>query len=120
MDVVQLRQHIGRRLRTVRRQLDLSQEELAERAQLHPTYISRIESGRSLPALDVLIRLSKGLGCSLGELLLLENESELPFDQADEVAETVTAAQIYGLLDSCTPQQLRLIKELVEVVRRNV
>jgi transcriptional regulator with XRE-family HTH domain len=47
----------------------ISQEALAERAGIHRTQISLLESGRQVPLLDTFVRLSGACGISGGELL---------------------------------------------------
>lgn len=64
-----LRPALGRRIRALREQLDISQEQLAERAGLHWTYVSGIERGRRNPGLNTLGRLAKALRVSLADLL---------------------------------------------------
>lgn len=64
-----LRPAFGRRLRRLREQLGLSQEELAERAETHWTYISRIERGQHNPGLNMIGRLAHALGLSPADLL---------------------------------------------------
>ena len=59
---------LGRRVRELRLRLKLSQEALAERADLHWTYVSGIERGERNPALVNLAYLARALGVSLGEL----------------------------------------------------
>jgi DNA-binding XRE family transcriptional regulator len=49
--------------------LGLSQEQLAERAGLHWTYVSGIERGRRNPGLNTLASLARGLKVPLSELL---------------------------------------------------
>ena len=44
-----------------------AQEELAERANLHWTYLSDLERGRQSPTVDVVNRLARALGVSLAE-----------------------------------------------------
>lgn len=46
-----------------------SQEKLAQLAELHRTQISELLSGRQLPRLDSVIRLSGALGVELADLL---------------------------------------------------
>lgn len=59
----------GDRLRECRYEADLTQEELAEAAGLHWTYIGQIERGeRNLTYLNVL-RLARGLEMTPSELL---------------------------------------------------
>jgi transcriptional regulator with XRE-family HTH domain len=47
----------------------LTQQELAERAGLHITYIARIESGKRNPSLHSMSALARGLGISLAAML---------------------------------------------------
>jgi transcriptional regulator with XRE-family HTH domain len=60
---------LGPRIRRIRRGLDLSQENLADNAQIHRTQITAIEWGEQLPRIDTLIRLAGGLGVSPCTLL---------------------------------------------------
>lgn len=62
-NVVQL----GRAVRTVRRDLDLSQEALARRAGLHPNQVGRLERGTNVRA-ATLLAVVEGLGVGLAEL----------------------------------------------------
>jgi transcriptional regulator with XRE-family HTH domain len=56
-------------LRKVRTDKGLSQEELADLAGLHRTYISQIERGLKSPSLRSLEQIANGLGITLSELL---------------------------------------------------
>lgn len=56
-------------MRERRERLGLSQEQLAERASLHWTYVSGVERGRRNPSLNTLARLAKALGVSLPQLV---------------------------------------------------
>jgi len=49
----------------------MSQEDLAFSAELSPTYLSQIESGRRNPSLDALFRLATVLQIELSELLVV-------------------------------------------------
>jgi transcriptional regulator with XRE-family HTH domain len=49
--------------------MNLSQEQLAERAELHWTYVSGIERGRRNPGLNILARLAKALHVTLPGLI---------------------------------------------------
>ena len=59
---------LGRRIQARRKEIGLTQEELAEKINCSITHISRLESG-SPPGLDTLIRLSYLLGYSLDEMV---------------------------------------------------
>jgi transcriptional regulator with XRE-family HTH domain len=62
------RQILGEAIRTYRKQAGLSQERLAERAELHPVYISAVERGAKTISLDALMRIVRALNVRLSEL----------------------------------------------------
>lgn len=59
----------GQRVREVRTGKGMTQEQLAEAAGLHPTFVSNIERGYRVPSLPTVLRLSSGLDRPVGELL---------------------------------------------------
>lgn len=66
---MEIRKRFGTKLRSLREQHGWSQEEFADRAGMHRTYVSSIERGIRNPTLSVLERLAKALGISMAELL---------------------------------------------------
>lgn len=60
---------IARRVRRLRRDQDLSQETVAERAEIHRTQMTLIERAERLPRIDTMIKLAGALGVSPAELL---------------------------------------------------
>lgn len=67
--VPRYRRVLGQNLRALRKRAGLSQEKLAERANLHPTYLSDIERGVENVSLDVLMRLADALPSSIHDLV---------------------------------------------------
>ena len=59
----------GRRVREVRLEAGLTQEGLAEAAELHPTFISNVERGYRVPSVPTMLRLARGLGVPPGRLV---------------------------------------------------
>jgi len=59
----------GGRVRLRREELGLSQEKLAERCELHWTYIGQVERGQRNLSLHNIVRIAKGLDSDPGELL---------------------------------------------------
>lgn len=57
-----LRKLFGQRLRSIRLAKGLTQEELAEKAGLHATYIGIIERGKQGASLDTIEKLAQALG----------------------------------------------------------
>lgn len=62
----------GKRVRRERLKQQLSQEELAEKANLHRTYIGMIERAEKNITLENIEKIAKGLGFSLAELMNLD------------------------------------------------
>ena len=62
-------QIFGRRLRELRKKRSLTQEALAESADLSGNYISDLELGLKVPSLTILVRLSQALEVATPELL---------------------------------------------------
>jgi transcriptional regulator with XRE-family HTH domain len=58
---------LGRAVRAIRRELDLSQEALAGRAGLHPNQVGRLERGMGV-RVGTLLAIVDGLGVGLAEL----------------------------------------------------
>jgi transcriptional regulator with XRE-family HTH domain len=58
----------GEAVRSLRREHGLSQEALAEKANLHTNYISLVERGLSAPALDTICALADALGVTVSTL----------------------------------------------------
>jgi len=59
----------GRAVRLVREKDGVSQEKLAELAQVDRTYVSMIERGKRHPTLEVAERISHALGIRLSEMI---------------------------------------------------
>jgi transcriptional regulator with XRE-family HTH domain len=68
----------GERVRALRHQAGLSQAELAQRAGLAPSSVSKVETGQMSPTYDVLLRLAKGLSLDLSDLLTPEARGAPP------------------------------------------
>lgn len=78
---------LGARLQALRRQANLSQQELAEQLHVSRQSISKWELGTAKPDLDNMIRLSELFGVSLDELVLgkTQNRQEIPQHSAQPV-----------------------------------
>lgn len=70
---------LGKAIRALRQEAQLSQEALGHRAEIHPTWISHIESGRINPTWGNVRRIAKGLKVPLSQLAALAEELEQKF-----------------------------------------
>ena len=67
--LVELRVKFGKLIRNRRLAAGLTQEELATRSKLHPTYISMLERGLRLASLLVVRQLAKALKTTMTSLV---------------------------------------------------
>lgn len=63
---------IGNRIRSARIRKEMSQEQLAEAANVGTAHISHIETGNSIPSVQTLVDIINALDCSADELLCME------------------------------------------------
>ena len=59
---------IGKAVKVIRTTQGLTQEGLAAKADLHPTYISDVERGVRNPSWEAISRLAKGMGVGVAEI----------------------------------------------------
>lgn len=60
---------MGEVIRANRKMLKMSQEKLAEKADLSPTFISDLERGRVNVAVDTLLRIANALGIQVRDII---------------------------------------------------
>ena len=65
---MQARNLIAKNIRKHRLKLDLSQEDLAERADIHRTYIGSVERGERNVSIDNIERIASALGIEITKL----------------------------------------------------
>ncbi|WP_373232982.1 helix-turn-helix domain-containing protein [Cohnella sp.] len=68
---------LGQRIRTERKKLSLTQEQLAERIGVSDAYIGQIERGERSPTLETLVKIASRLGVTIDYLL---HDSLVPGD----------------------------------------
>ena len=62
-------QRLGRNLRRLREAKGLSQEQFADEAGIHRTYVSDLERGSRNPTIRVVDRVAKALGVTASDIL---------------------------------------------------
>ncbi len=75
-EIATLKAVVGLRIRALRQERGLSQEALADLAEIHRTYLGDIERGKRNPALENLYAIAVALGVSVRELFPPENPGE--------------------------------------------
>lgn len=94
---------IGQRIRKYRKALGMSQEQLAERADISVTHMSHIETGNTKLSLQVLVDIAGALGEST-DIILFGSKSQDKESISNELA---------GLLEDCSVEEAQFLKELI-------
>ena len=68
METQEIKNILGRNIKYFRFHKQLSQSELAEKADISITFLSNIERGKMFPKVETLSRLTKSLNVSVSEL----------------------------------------------------
>lgn len=74
---------LGQRIRHYRKQQKMSQEQLAEFSDLHPTYIGQIERGEKNATIESIYKISTALKIPISTLLEKLNEYHVPASDID-------------------------------------
>lgn len=64
----QTKDKLGRRVQKLRKNMGLSQEELAEKIKISRTHMGHVEQGRKSPSLKVMTKLAKALKVKISDL----------------------------------------------------
>lgn len=103
---------VGEQIRLIRKNKELSQEELAYEAGLHHTHIGKIERGEMNLTLESLVKITKALGISLEEFFSLID----PKIEVDNEA----LLQLIGMIKSRSFKEqeklLEIMKRVIEMV----
>ncbi|CAM4284162.1 transcriptional regulator with XRE-family HTH domain [Paenibacillus endophyticus] len=102
--------HVGIRIRSLRKNRGLTQEQLGELVQLPQPYIGGIERGEKNISLETLERIIQVLHIDPSDLF---NGFNLPTSKHEEY-ELFDSIQV--LLQSCSEKELIIIKKLAQVI----
>lgn len=95
---------LGLRLRELRRSAHMTLEDLADKADLNPNYIARVERGEVNVTVQTLERIAKGLSLDLQEILIRDKQ---PIDEKKLKKELGT------IISKLEPEKLHALKALL-------
>lgn len=98
--------NVGKRIKNLREQANMSGRLLAEKTNLDPSQISKIEKGVSKPSLDALERICKVLNISLSEFFS---------DSANE--QTAEYKEFIETMNALTPVQRKLLSQFIQTFK---
>ena len=97
---------LGKRIAYIRHKKGMTQEGLAECAELSTVYISHIENSRSIPSLETLMKLCAALEIMPNELLLGTSQNMTDYLQTE----------VQQKLMLCTPSERRLVDRFIDLL----
>ena len=95
---------LGSRIKTARKQKGLTQEQLAEHADLSTTHISNIENGKAIPSLQAIVNIANALSATV-DVLLCDN-----IDQSRDIYKS----EAQEILNGCTIDESRILTEMMK------
>jgi transcriptional regulator with XRE-family HTH domain len=106
--IMEIKNLIGKRIKEIRRSNHLSQEQLAEKADINSKYLSRMERGTENPTLDMLIKLSNALEVEMWEM----------FDFGHVKSHRELKDSLQSILKTSDEPSLRLALKVLRAVSR--
>ncbi|MBP3437629.1 MAG: helix-turn-helix transcriptional regulator [Clostridia bacterium] len=100
---------IGSRIQEMRKKKGLTQEELAERMDISPHYLSALERGVYNIKLTLLVNILNTLGCSADEV----------FEDVVDCSVKTKANRLSDMVDALPPKEQQRIYEVVEALVKN-
>lgn len=93
-----LRVRFGQRVRQLRRQRDLTLEQLGERSKLSDKFLQAIETGRQAPTIETIEKLARGLAVTAHELFIAEDTPRALRARARELVAEASDSEIVRIV----------------------
>ena len=103
---------IGKHIQQYRFELDKTQEEIAEKANISKNYLSKNETGKSAGRLDKYYSIAKALGVTID--MLIDNTSNRASSDNQ-----LFYNQLLSLISSLSLNQRKMLIEFIELLRNH-
>lgn len=101
---------IGKRIKSMRKLQNISQEKLAEYADISTVHMSHIETGKTKLSLPVVVAIADALDVRVDSLL---------YDEPRGGA-SIAVDEIAAVLDTCDAAQARIIADIVRATKQSL
>ncbi len=98
-----LSKNIGRRIKEIREGLNIKQYELAEKLEMEPSNLTRIESGYQMPKEENIIKIAEFLGVKVKDL----------FDFGDSFSKEELITKINAILQTSSKEEVEYIYNML-------
>ena len=100
---------IGKRIKERRTKINVTQEALAEKAEVTPHHISNVENNKTKVSLPCLVAIANALETT-ADYLLMDNIETISLPHLIGELKTVT--------DDCSPEEIYIITEIAKTVKK--
>jgi len=101
---------VGKRIRSLRKEREMSQELLGEKGGFHYSYIGQIERGEKNISLLNLAKVASALEVSLSQLFTYVDEEEKRTESETDLQEILSTLRYHG------PEQVRMVRNVVREI----
>lgn len=115
MDMANIKEEVGKKIRAIRKAKGLTQEKLGEKADLNYKYIGEVERGEVNPSVETLSAVANALNISLSQLFaenwqlpLIPLDHQLPLKDIQLIR---AALPSFNQILKISPKDIQLIKE---------
>lgn len=98
--------HLGQRIREERTKYRLTQEQLAEVAEVNQSYVGQVERGEKNPSLETLVSIANSLGVTVD--YLLQEEVKVEPDSLINELISITKGK--------SPEEIRLMLNVCRII----
>ena len=99
---------VGKNIKKIRTALELTQPQVAEKANISSVHLSHIETGNTVMSIGCLLSLCAALSTTPNDILMGE------YDLTGKAANTM----LQGIMDNLTPDENRLLLEIADSIRK--
>ena len=107
---------IGKQIRSRRKALGITQEQLSEYLDVNPSHISNIESGRAHPSLTSLVAIANYLKCSIDYFISNEYTFLAVENTIDTTLKSQLDIQIENRIKLCDEKTKEKILKIIDIL----
>ena len=107
---------LGIKIKRLRLQNNLTQEELADRCELTKGYISQLENELTSPSIQTLEDILNALGTNFADFFRDEKEEKIVFTDADFIEKIAEGHKIEWLVPNAQKNEMEPIRDRKSVV----
>ncbi len=107
---------IGKQIKKRRKDMGITQEQLANYLNVNPSHISNIETGRAHPSLSALINIANYLKCSVDSFIAAEYDTNVEKDADILLAKTKTDRELEIKLKHSDENTKKKILKILDIL----